>query len=430
MLTILAILLLSIGLGYALLSQDLTINGTTKVKGNSWDIHFNNVQINSNSVTLSNDDSAAAINQTDNTLVEYTVTLNKPGDFYEFTVDVVNAGTVDGMVSVVTSKLNNTVISTTNPLPAYLDYSVTYSSGMPIAPNQLLEANSTDTYKVRVEFKKDIDNSELPATDQSNSFSFGVTYVQADDSAQTVLHPASFATDSWETIIGAVKVGATSAYHVGDTKEIELGNSLGTNSLRIVNKSTPSECSGQNFSQTACGFVLEFVDAINGHAMAQNTNEGGWAASQMRAYLNDLDDSTSVINSLPEVLRNGILDTTVVSGHGPSAGETNFTTVDKLYLQSTHEIWEDVDGDSTIGIDFNDSAYHNTRQLDYYAELGVTIRNYSGVAKRKNGSTSYWWLRSVLVNNEYHNFRVSYDGSVASTSVAYPENIAPAFRIG
>ena len=191
MFLILFIMILGLGLGYALLSQDLTINGITKVKGNNWSIHFDNVQISSGSVTLSTGDSAAEIDSNDDTLVEYTVTLNQPGDFYEFTVDVVNDGTVDGMIGEVISKLNGTVISTTNPLPTYLDYTVTYNDGLAITSNQLLEAGHTEIYKVRVEFKKDIDNIELPTSEQMNTFSFGVKYVQRDNTAIQVAHATS-----------------------------------------------------------------------------------------------------------------------------------------------------------------------------------------------------------------------------------------------
>ena len=186
---ILILMILGIGLGYALLSQDLTINGTTKVKGNNWSIHFDNVQISSGSVTLSTGDSAATIDSNDDTLVEYTVTLNTPGDFYEFTVDAVNDGTVDGMIGEIVSKLNNTVINTTNPVPSYLDYSVTYEDGTTIAPNHLLAANTSETYKVRVEFKRDIEETDLPTTDQTNTFSFGISYVQSDNTAIAVPHP-------------------------------------------------------------------------------------------------------------------------------------------------------------------------------------------------------------------------------------------------
>ncbi len=182
-LILLVIVILGLSLGYALLTQDLTINGITKVKGNTWDIHFDNVQISSGSVSLSEGDSAASIDANDSTLINYMITLNKPGDFYEFTVNVVNAGTVDGMIGEISSKLNETVIDSTNPLPAYLDYTVTYYDGIALAPNHLLKAGDTETFKVRVEFKRDIDESILPTTSQTHSFSFRANYIQANNDA-------------------------------------------------------------------------------------------------------------------------------------------------------------------------------------------------------------------------------------------------------
>ena len=43
--TVLFIILLSISLGYALLTTNLNIVGTTIVKDNKWDIYFDNVQV-------------------------------------------------------------------------------------------------------------------------------------------------------------------------------------------------------------------------------------------------------------------------------------------------------------------------------------------------------------------------------------------------
>ena len=180
-------LLLVVGLsvGYALLRTNLTINGTSKIKGNTWDIHFENLNVTEGSVELSTEDSAAVINTTTKTDITYTVTLNQPGDFYEFTVDAVNAGSIDGMVESVTSKLNDAVITT---LPAYLDYSVSYSDGVEILPNQYLKAGETETYKVRIEFKKDISSSDLPTSVQTLTLDFGVAYIQADNTAVEVKH--------------------------------------------------------------------------------------------------------------------------------------------------------------------------------------------------------------------------------------------------
>ena len=182
---LLILLLTSISLGYAFLSQELTINGTGKVTASSWNIYFDNLVPNQNNVTLSTGDVAAAIDTSTNTDVTYTVTLQQPGDFYEFTVDVVNDGSIDAMVGTISNKLNGTEISTQNPLPAYLRYTATYSDGVAIAPNHLLEGNGgTETYKVRLEYRTDIDASVLPGTNQTFTLNFGVEYVQADSNAK------------------------------------------------------------------------------------------------------------------------------------------------------------------------------------------------------------------------------------------------------
>ncbi len=180
---LLLVLLLGIGIGYALLTQNFNIIGSSTLASSTWDIHFDNLQVTEGSVSLEEGDSAASIDQNNNTLVNYAVTLSLPGDFYEFTVDVVNAGTIDGMVSVVTSKLNDVVIDNEHPVPDYLTYSVKYEDGVEIEDNHLLAAGETETYKVRVEFDSEITGDNLPSDTQTLSFNFGVTYVQADDTA-------------------------------------------------------------------------------------------------------------------------------------------------------------------------------------------------------------------------------------------------------
>ena len=95
---IIVYLLALIGVGYAILQANLQINGTTKISSNTWDIHFDHIQVNQNSVSIGDSDSAATIDPNNNCKIDFSVTLNVPGDFYEFTVDVVNAGTIDGMI--------------------------------------------------------------------------------------------------------------------------------------------------------------------------------------------------------------------------------------------------------------------------------------------------------------------------------------------
>lgn len=179
---IIFLLLLVISIGYAVLTTSVNISGVSKIQNPTWDIHFENVVINNNSVTIvpENNDKAASIDLNDNTKVSFAVTLDKPGDFYEFTVDAVNDGSIDGMVDTVVSLLNNQPITT---LPNYLNYSVVHDNGTPIEKNHLLAANSSETYKVRVEYSRDIGNDEVVEEEVNLVFDFTINYKQADGSA-------------------------------------------------------------------------------------------------------------------------------------------------------------------------------------------------------------------------------------------------------
>ena len=423
---LLIILILGLGIGYAYINSDLNINGTAQVNSANWDVHWANIQVTNGSVSGTNVVTAPTISNS--TTVNYSIILDKPGDFYEFTVDAVNGGSIDAMIDTIDSKLNGATITT---LPDYLNYTVAYSDDGALQPNHQLLHNTTETYKVRIEYRTDIELNQLPATNQTLSLQFTVTYRQATDNAVAVDH--SFNGHSWETIINNVRSGNTDIYNIGDTKTVDMGT-LGTHTIRIANKSTPAECSTTGFSQTACGFVLEFADIITTHKMnpydqSGNVNgdgsRGGWPASEMRTYVN-----SDIYNALPSELRSAIINTTVVSGHGSTSGETNFTSTDKLYLLSTHEVWEDVDGNTSRGIDYYDTAYNNTRQLDYYSSQNVTTSSYAGAIKQNGGSNYYWWMRSADSRYNSSFFIVNYYGNWNFNISSDSYGVSPAFRIG
>ena len=141
---IIVLLILVISVGFAYLSTNLSIVGVTNVKGNTWDIHFENVQ-----VLHSVDGNPTPTISSDKATINYTANLNVPGDYFEFTVDVVNAGTVDAMIEDIVTKINDTDISN---MPSYLDFSILYSNGVAILDNQLLEHGKSLSLKVKVEF--------------------------------------------------------------------------------------------------------------------------------------------------------------------------------------------------------------------------------------------------------------------------------------
>ena len=239
--------------------------------------------------------------------------------------------------------------------------------------------------------------------------------------------PNSFATDSWKTIIKAVRNNNISKYNVGDTKTVDLGT-YGTHTLRVANTSTPSECSRAGFSQTACGFVLEFADIITEHNMNPagtykgtqydyGWNKDGWPASSMYTFVNN-----DIYNAIPSEIKNAIIDTTVVSGHGKSDTE-NFTSTDKLYLLAPKEIYSDLN-------DSYDTAKDLTRTLDYYTNIRVTTSSYSGAIKYKGTSADNWWLRAANYINTINFLYVNFDGNCYTNTARTTYGVAPAFRLG
>jgi len=230
-----------------------------------------------------------------------------------------------------------------------------------------------------------------------------------------------FAQDSWETIIANVKNGNISAYKLGDTKRVTLTSTdeaiAGTYKVRIANTSTLEECNAEGFSQTACGFVIEFVDIITSHNMNLTaTSRGGWPASSMYTYVNN-----DIYNALPNEIKEGIIDTYAVSGFEHS-DSSNFISTDKLYLLSSKEVW---------GSSYS-TASSLTRQLDYYKNLGVeSYKNNDPLEKKYNGKNIAWFLRTGYDFDVSTCFMHVADSGIPSfTGAQWSNGVAPAFRIG
>ena len=288
-------------------------------------------------------------------------------------------------------------------------YSYTDLEDGVIFKNDIIKAGESATYFLWLYL------DETTPNDAQNTFFVG--NIDVDGGFIPKVNPVSFSTDSWDTIVSAVKEGNISKYNVGDTKTIDMGT-YGTHTLRIANTSTPSECSTTGFSQTACGFVLEFADIITTHKMNDTaTNVGGWPATSMRTFVNN-----DIYNSLPTDLKNGIIDTTVVSGHGKS-DSSNFTSTDKLYLLAFKEIYSDFNSSY-------DTAKDLTRQLDYYKNEGVTTSSYSKAIKMNNSTVSTWWLRSTHSNYSDIFFSVRNYGDWRDITANYTHGVSPAFRVG
>ena len=148
-----------------------------------------------------------------------------------------------------------------------------------------------------------------------------------------------------------------------------------------------------------------------------NTNVGGWPTTSMKTFVNN-----DIYNAISEEIKNAIIDTTVVSGHGYTSGEENFTSTDKLYLLAPKEIYTNFSS--------RDSSKDLTRTLDYYTSIGVTTDNYSGAIKKNGFRADDWWLRSAPSSGINNFYIISNDGIYGTDSAYYPNGVSPAFRIG
>lgn len=451
----LLVALLVISVGYALLTATLKVRGSLNIAKNTWNVYFANVDIKNGSVAATT--TPTSDNKT-TTEIEYAVNFTKPGDFYEFTVDIVNAGTIDAMISGLSNKVYASDGETPKDLPAYLESTITYADGVAIKDKHLLakrvdeDTPTTEKIKVRVAFKTDITPDQLPKTSaESLKFKVEVTYQQADETAKPVR--VNFVEDSWSDIISAYESGNTAQLQAdmenGTTREVLLdldndGTAETTAHLRIANLTSCSEVSVT--SKSACGFVLEFVESIFTRRMNQSNystevgkgSNGSWKYTDMRAYLNsskylegeagEVDYANGgFLNALPSDLKNKIKSTTLITGHSVNETE-NYETTDNIYLFSNTEIFGDNPTAYTEGYD---AALNTTRQLDYYSKKGVTKAQNDATKKNNlSGTTVAWFLRTPFSKSGNTFFCVLNEGRWGQTYASEDDiGVSPAFRL-
>ncbi len=160
---------------YAALNAVLTISGNARVSAADWDIYLANPKVTNGSATTTVPSIITS------STVEFSTTLNMPGDFYEFTIDVVNSGSIDAMIEKVTKTPELTVEQA-----KFLKYEVNYANGESIANKQTIAAGVTMPIKVRVEYRNDLVASDLPTGQVQLTLGLVLDYIQSDGTGTTV----------------------------------------------------------------------------------------------------------------------------------------------------------------------------------------------------------------------------------------------------
>ena len=161
------LILLLVGVGYASLRVNLTIDGTSTIKNNNFSIKFANIVTKEGSVTPTK----AATIGSDNMSVSFDVTFENPGQFYGFSVDVINQGALEAAVE------NFSKTTLTEEQQKYLTYEVKYSDGTDIHARDIFGINETKTINVLLSYKE---NPEaMPeVSEQTLHFTFSINFVE------------------------------------------------------------------------------------------------------------------------------------------------------------------------------------------------------------------------------------------------------------
>ena len=174
--SILAVAVLVMSVGFASYAQNLNINGTATFAAAKWDVHFDTSTFDEKTTVVSNP--SASVGTTD---ITYTISLPEPGDEYTFDIDVVNAGTFNANLKKIT------ITPALADLPEYVEHTVTYKNVDYTQTtdniNELLPKKSGDTVgreTVTVNVKYKEGTVTLPEEGDSVTFAVTLSYVQAD----------------------------------------------------------------------------------------------------------------------------------------------------------------------------------------------------------------------------------------------------------
>ena len=197
------VFILFLVIGFALLSTTLNINGTSTFAASTWNIHWENVVVND----LSTGVAELPEITDDDTVLSYDVQLELPGDFYEFTVDAKNDGTIDATIEDIQHEL---IVD--EEFEDYVAYSIVYDEdGSDPAIGDVLAAGDSKTYRIRIEFLSTA--TSVPSNDLVIHINDEILYGQTSEVA-----PVKY------TVTFNANGGSVSP----SSKEINAGRSVGS----------------------------------------------------------------------------------------------------------------------------------------------------------------------------------------------------------
>ncbi|MBR3211218.1 MAG: hypothetical protein IKF71_04705 [Bacilli bacterium] len=175
------LLLMFLGLGYAFLNTSLLIDGTTSFRANEWNVYIdeNSFSVLPGSVSGAKVISAPSISED---TISFRISLTEPGDYYAYTFDVVNDGSIDAMIGNVDGDYTTTGDSN---FLRFLNLEARYAYGLGYKTHDRIRANSRTTIMMWLRYKnaKELSPNYLPTVDSTLNINVTFRFVQADSTA-------------------------------------------------------------------------------------------------------------------------------------------------------------------------------------------------------------------------------------------------------
>lgn len=242
--------------------------------------------------------------------------------------------------------------------------------------------------------------------------------------------------NEWSTIKSVSDAGQGANYwSIGDCKEITLNGTVGALTLSnystyvyIIGFNHNASVEGTNrihfqLAKTALsgGTDIALYDASAGFEMNTNdTNSGGWSASNMRKSVCGTSLSSysgTILAVIPAALRTVLKSVTKYTNNtgNSSAASAVTATTDYFFLLSEYEVFGEL-------VASNTNEKSKQAQYSYYSAGNSKIKYNHG----ETGTAVNWWLRSPA-SNGIDSFMIVYKYGSATY---YPANFSLGFAPG
>ena len=187
MLSLSAVIVAVLGLtvAFAALSTTLNIKGSAYLDAAKWGIKFQNLS--EPSIVGEASDAKTAKIEKDVSINDIKVTLSKPGDSVTYTVDLVNDGDINA------KKENIEKTNLTEEQQKYITFTVKYKEDDTESKiGDILSKGQVKPLVIKIEYRKDLESSDLPKSAQEINLSYKLDFVQTDEKATSVSQGNNF----------------------------------------------------------------------------------------------------------------------------------------------------------------------------------------------------------------------------------------------